>query len=258
MGNSVYCCYSNNNNDNTTIIANSKFELTKSKNNTNEREERNELLNNNIIFANKPQSIIFDSNMYLNISKDFLKYTCNIPEKYLDKEGDCLGGWRDNDKNGPPGYLKDYIPPKGWTAVGLKVKGLYDNGDNTWLGRQKERGEWYIGYHGTREIRSVKGIILYNFEPGIRNCYNEDKNENPLNNEKINKVGNGVYLAKDINVAKSYADIINYKRYKFRVVFMCRINPELVRICNDDRYYVVSGKDVYNEVRTYRVLFHYE
>ena len=39
---------------------------------------------------------------------------------------------------------------------------------------------------------------------------------------------------------------------------MCRINPELVKICNDDKYYVVSGGDVDNEVRPYRVLFHFE
>ena len=104
----------------------------------------------------------------------------------------------------------------------------------------------------------MRGIILYNFEPGIRNYYNEHKNENPLNNEIMNKVGNGVYLAKDIKEAKDYTEIINSNKYKLRVVFMCRINPKLVKICNDDRYYVVSGKDVYNEVRPYRVLFHFE
>ena len=79
-----------------------------------------------------------------------------------------------------------------------------------------------------------------------------------MNNEKINRVGNGVYLAKDINEAKSYTDIIYYKSYKLRVVFMCRINPKLVKICNDDRYHAASGNDVYNEVRPYRVLFHFE
>ena len=55
----------------------------------------------------------------------------------------------------------------------------------------------------------MRGIILYNFEPGIRNYYNEHKNENPLNNEIMNKVGNGVYLAKDIKEAKDYTEIIN-------------------------------------------------
>ena len=39
---------------------------------------------------------------------------------------------------------------------------------------------------------------------------------------------------------------------------MCRINPKLVKICNNDKYYVVSGEDVDNEVRAYRVLFHFE
>ena len=55
-----------------------------------------------------------------------------------------------------------------------------------------------------------------------------------------------------------YTKIIKYKDYKLRVVFMCRINPELVKICNDDKYYVVSGGNVDNEVRPYRVLFHFE
>ena len=79
----------------------------------------------------------------------------------LDKEGDCSTGWRENDSNGPPGYQKDYIPPKGWTGVGLTVKDLYDDGDNAWLGRKKKEGEWYIGYHGTRKIENIKEIILY-------------------------------------------------------------------------------------------------
>ena len=54
MGNSGCCCYNKNNINNITIIV--------------------------------------DANMYLTISKDFLKYTCNIEEKYLDKEGYCLCG----------------------------------------------------------------------------------------------------------------------------------------------------------------------
>ena len=66
---------------------------------------------------NNTTTYILDSNMYLNISKEFLKYTCQFPEKYLDEEGDCLGGWRENDKNGPPGYLKIIFHRK----VGLEL-----------------------------------------------------------------------------------------------------------------------------------------
>ena len=70
----------------------------------------------------------------------------------------CLGGWRIDDKNGPPGYLKDYIPPIGWIGVGLKVKNIYDEGDNIWLGRKKTKGEWYICYHGTKTKESIEKI----------------------------------------------------------------------------------------------------
>ena len=161
-------------------------------------------------------------------------------------------------KNGPPGYLKDYIPPKGWKGVGLNVIGIYDNGNNAWLGRKKKKGEWYICYHGTRKKKSIKEIIENNFKPGPRQKFENIDNENPLNNLYEAQVGNGIYFAKDINDAKRFTKIIKYKEYKFRVVFMCRINPKLVKICNDDKYYVVSGDDVDNEVRPYRVLFHFE
>ena len=43
----------------------------------------------------------------------------------------------------------DYIQPIGYKGYGLKVKGLYDNGDDTWLGYTNKVGEWYIAYHST-------------------------------------------------------------------------------------------------------------
>ncbi len=56
------------------------------------------------------------------------------PEMF-DNIGDQLNdGWERNGKRGPPNYLMDYIPPIGYKGYGLKVKGLYDNGDDTWLG----------------------------------------------------------------------------------------------------------------------------
>ena len=216
--------------------------------------------NNNVSFEiQNTYNNINNSNIdYLSISKEFLDKECNIPQSKLDKRGDCLGGWRVDDKNGPPGYLKDYTPPKGWTGVGLAVQDIYDEGDNTWLGREKKKGEWYICYHGTKTKQSIEQIIKYNFKSGPRQAFKNMDNENPLNNSYESYVGNGIYFAKDIDEAKDYTEIIYYKDYKLRVVFMCRINPELVKICNDDKYYVVSGENVGDEVRPYRVLFHFE
>ena len=250
-GNGINNNYNNNNintynnNNNNTNNANSK-----SKNNNNNNK-------NNQLVENK-KNIKRKTLDYLSISKEFLIKECNVSKSKLDKKGDCLGGWRVDDKNGPPGYLKDYIPPKGWTGVGLTVQDIYDKGDNTWLGREKKKGEWYICYHGTKTKKSIEKIIKYNFKPGPRQAFEDSDNENPLNNSYETNVGAGIYFAKDINEAKNYTKIIKYKDYKLRVVFMCRINPELVKICNDDKYYVVSGENVDNEVRPYRVLFHFE
>ena len=273
MGYMCKCCEDNNSNDkshvlkinirkhkyknNYNYIQNNYINNYKNYNINNNYNNNNNNINRKLEPNNKNEKKMRYYN-YLSISKDFLIHECKIPEDKLDRSGDCTGGWREDDKNGPPGYLKDYIPPKGWTGVGLNVINLYDEGDNTWLGRKKEDGEWYICYHGTKTKESINGIIINNFMPGPRQAFEESDNENSLNNSYESLVGSGIYFAKDIDVAKLYTEIINYKDYKLRVVFMCRINPELVKICNNDKYYVVSGKHVNKEVKPYRVLFHFE
>ena len=78
-------------------------------------------------------------------------------------------------------YLKKYIPPIGCIGIGLKVKNLFDNGDNTWLGTSNSEGEWYIGYHGTGSMDSILGIINNGFRRGENQFYKSNENINPLN-----------------------------------------------------------------------------
>lgn len=44
------------------------------------------------------------------------------------------------------GYIK-YKRPCGWKRLALKVTGKYDNGDDKWLGTNKDA--WPVSYHGT-------------------------------------------------------------------------------------------------------------
>ena len=46
-------------------------------------------------------------------AKQFLIKGCNISPSILDDKGTTNTGWRIGAKSGPPGYLKDFIPPIG-------------------------------------------------------------------------------------------------------------------------------------------------
>ena len=105
-------------------------------------------------------------NVSMDEAKQFLLNKCNISPFILDDQGNAVTGWRINKKSGPPGYLKDYIPPIGWTGIGLKVVNIYDKMDNAWIGINNSVGEWYIGYHGVHTIEAIQNIYNEGFRRG--------------------------------------------------------------------------------------------
>ena len=168
-------------------------------------------------------------------------------------------------KNGPKGYLKDYHPPIGWTGIGLKVASMYDNGNNVWLGNDNCNGEWYIGYHGVKSIEAIHGICIDGFRRGDGQAYENSVNINPLTNKKFPKCEEGVYFTNEIKEAKKYTKLIKYNGNKYRIVFMCRVNPYKVRIAKvigGGEYWIVKGDKLgdlrgikrSDEVRPYRIL----
>ena len=205
------------------------------------------------------------TNKYIIEATKFLIEGCNISPTILDEKGNSQSGWRIGKRNGPKGYLKDYYPPEGWTGIGLKVASLYDHGNNDWLGNDNSDGEWYIGYHGVKTIEAIHGICNDGFRRGDGQLYKDSDNINPLTNKQYPKCGEGVYLTNEINEASKYTKPINYKGNKYRVVFMCRVNPYKVRIAdigNNKEYWIVDGdkpSDLYgikrsDVVRPYRIL----
>ena len=163
---------------------------------------------------------------------------------------------------GPASYQRYFMPPIGWTAIALKASKKYDSGDDKWL-----NGEWYIGYHGVKEMISINNIMYKGFRQGPRQDYKDHDNINPLtnNNNPFQKCGVGVYFAQDINDAKYFTEIIPYSGNNYRVVFMCRLNPNYVRIANRgsyNDYMIINGDyidDMFgtpkiNEVRPYKIL----
>ena len=210
----------------------------------------------------KPQS---KPNNYIIEAKEFFIQGCKIDPKILDDTYNCQSGWRKNSQNGPQGYLKNYYPPLGWTGIGLKVALLYKDEDNSWIKNNHNNGEWYIGYHGVPSIEAVHGICKNGFIKGPRQFYKNANNINPLTNLEFPKCGEGVYFTNEIDEAAEYAIPIEYKGNKYKIVFMCRINPYKVRIAdigNNKEYWVVegnfigdlNGKKRSDQVRAYRIL----
>lgn len=185
----------------------------------------------------------------------------------FDSRGNKKCGWGINEKRGPPGYLKDYIPPIGYIGYGLNVKNRYDNENNDWLDWKNKEGEWYIAYHGTYGDEAFKGIlnpIGIGLRPGKVQKYQLSENYNILSNNEYIRCGKGVYLTPKIEEAEGYSRSgIKIKGKNYYLVFMCRVNPKKVRIpINRKEYWIVSGgyerersyiKPI-DEVRPYRVL----
>ena len=224
------------------------------------------LNNSNIIKPlknlNRNSLIYSETNLGIKIAKIFLINECGISLSLLDNKGDLdsnFNGWRMNSFNGPPGYLKNFYPPIGWTTIGLKVWGKYDKGDNTWFGTSNVLGEWYIGYHGIKTKNSIYGILTNGFIKGPNQSFANYKNINPLSYKNYYLCQEGAYFTPEINEARSYTDIIKYNQYNLRIVFMCRINPYKVRIADKRgiaEYWITNGGT--DEVRPYRILFKFE
>ena len=81
----------------------------------------------------------------------------------------------------------------------------------------------------------------------------------------MKKIEEGVYFLPDINEAKKAAKSFHFSGKNFKAVFMCRINPEKVRIgeygpnkeiwvVNGDKLNDSHGHKREDEVRPYRIL----
>ena len=163
------------------------------------------------------------------------------PEMFDSRGNNKDGGWAPlGEKRGG----KDYFPPYGWIGHGLRVLDKYDEGDNTWIGMNNSNGEWCVAYHGTG-IYAVKAILESKFKAGGGQVH---QNYDDLNHPG-QKVGVGVYCSPKVTEAEGYGD----KDNNYKVVFMCRVNPDTVRISsNYPDYWVVDGTS--NDIRPYRLL----
>jgi len=187
-----------------------------------------------------------------------------LSSNMLDVRGNRYEGFAENELRG--GFK--YLPPKGWKGFGLKVKDMYDGGNNDWLSMNGNSNEWAVAYHGigiggdckTTEDSTHK-IYQGGFIAGNGQAYENSKNINkryiPKDNEHdfSKKVGRGVYCSPNPNVMDQYANYTNTKvnGIKYKIGFMMRVRPDKIRICAGcPEYWVLDGTK--EEMRPYRIM----
>ena len=180
-----------------------------------------------------------------------IKFTKND----FDSEGNRISGWGVGEKRGG----RDYYPPIGWTGIGLKAKGKYNN--DVWIGMNNSDGEWCVAYHGvgrgqpSEKVKQITELIYKSsFKPGEGQFHAHCKDKY----HPKNFVGEGVYCATHIETVegKKYSGISEFSGKRYKTVLMVRVKPDATRGCNcsDSKdYYVVNGTP--DEIRPYRILY---
>ena len=115
----------------------------------------------------------------------------------------------------------DFIPQE-FDSIPYNVEGKYDNGNDFW--NDDNNKEWIKAFHGTGrnckneyEIKEIVNSILQNgFKNGFNNvhAFCEDK----LHTGK--RIGNGVYVTPNINIARNYAGSITLNGNKYLTLFL--------------------------------------
>ena len=191
----------------------------------------------------------------IKIRKDsLLEYVKLSPSFFEIKYNREINDWeKKNFKRGG----ETYTPPYGWKGFALRVLNKFDNGDNSWLGNEGKEGEWAIAYHGIgkgNEFKKMINIVLNNLRNGPGQLYNQLINVRNKDNKRP-YVGDGVYLAPDINEAERYCQKVKlgFRENNFQLMIMCRVKPNEIREAG--RYpfnWILDGN--YDCLRPYRIL----
>ena len=178
-----------------------------------------------------------------------------INENLLDAQGNKNKIWNQNKRKRGG---EDYIPPSNeWIGIGLNVNNKYDDGNNTWLGKNNKNGEYSVAYYGINICENLtKNNMDSNFE--IKTIFNDEKD---IRNTGFfgsifgnNKCGNGVILFQNPQFAENYASIIKLSNNEqIKVLIMCRVNPKKIRQPETFKNFWILNLTM-EEIRPYRIL----
>ena len=181
---------------------------------------------------------------------------CQLNSDIFDPAGNNQdGGWGIGETRGK----EKYIPPLGWVGYGLKVKGKYDNGNDSWLDYNDDKdGVFAVAYFGISNIYSNKKNLNNFLEEiaspdtlkiGYEQTYKDDQDIR----HPTQKCGSGIYLFQNPEIAENSAGIINIGAIRYKLLLMCRVNPKRIRQPKGFKDCWILNSSPF-EVRPYRIL----
>jgi hypothetical protein len=233
--------------------------LSTNKNNITLLTNRNGIFINDFIktqkYAKLPPKIIRAKYPNLPSLYDFkiiidglIRLRCKIPIEYLDhKYNFIIPNLTLTNKRGS----EKYNPPYGWFGIGLNVTNKFDNGDNNWL--KKENNLWAIAYYGfgkylsSEEIGNMLNNVIvkreFKRELSIK-CKDFDIRHKPK------RIGVGIYLTPNVNIAENNSGTFVFNRKKYKIVLMAKVPIKKIKEPEDHSFWILDDKDI----RIYRIL----
>ena len=179
--------------------------------------------------------------------KEFLNYNGNsiIHNK-------SLNNFRGNEK---------YNPPYGWIGIGLDIHYNYNNfNSENWLDSNNKK--WAIAYYGLGDKLTSNQIKEQLIKIITKNDIKPDKYQIKCESKDIRhpgkKIGKGIYLTSDINIAEKYSGIISFyfkknnKKYikKYKIALKMKVYTDNIREPEDIKYWILNKEDI----RIYKIL----
>ena len=144
--------------------------------------------------------------------------------------------------------MEKYYPPYKWFGIGLNVIDKYD--DNEWLDIDSKK--WAIAYYSFSQTLSSNQILEELNKIIIKGELIEEKFTSSSKDKRNRgkKVGNGVYLYQDIEMAERFTGKILIKEKRYKIVLMAKVLTEKIREPEDINYWILDKKFI----RFYRIL----
>ena len=173
-----------------------------------------------------------------------------ISNNIFDKKGNKQWKNTSNNEKLIRGGLK-YIQPFGWIGIGLNVKDKFDDGNNNWIDKNNEKGEYAVAYLPLRN-NIEENIIIQNEHKNIN--YSNYFNLNYYNNgPSFSNIINRICLFQNPEEAEKYTEITHFFGLKVKIILMCRINPKKIKYCENNPGFLILNPTL-EEIRPYRIL----